>query len=277
MITAQKVKELRERTGIGMSKCKQALEEASGDINLAIENLRKSGLASAVKKEGRETNEGLIGFAQNDSYVALVEINSETDFVAKNERFQEYLSEMAEEVIVSKPKDAEDFSSKPYSKDASLTIDQYRSTVIQVLGENIVIKKLKLIKKDEGHSFGVYSHMQGKIVCVVELNKSGFDALAKDVAMHVAAASPEYLSPKEVPAEIVDQEREIARSQMKGKPDHIIDKILEGKLQTFYGENCLTNQLYIKETSSKIKVEDVLKQADKDLKICNFIRWQVGG
>ncbi len=274
MITAQKVKELRDRTGIGMSKCKQALEEAKGDINLAIDNLRKAGMASAVKKEGREAKEGLISFAENATHLAIVEINSETDFVAKNDKFKAYINEMAEEALGSKPTSTEDFLQNPYSKDAQFSIDQYRATIVQVLGENIVIRNLELIEKKKDHSYGLYSHMQGKIVTFVELSGPDQENLAKDIAMHVAAEAPEYLNPEDVPQKVIDHEREIAKSQMKGKPDHIIDKILNGKIETFFSEVCLTKQKYVKE--NKLTVEQVVSQAGKDLKVTRFLRWQIG-
>lgn len=274
MITAQKVKELRERTGVGMTKCKKALEEASGDINLAIDNLRKAGMASAVKKEGREANEGLITFAENKERIALVEINSETDFVAKNDKFKAYLKEMADEVLTSNPGSAEAFLTQKYSKDPSLTIDQYRSTIIQVLGENIVIKKLLVIEKDKDHSYGLYSHMQGKIVTCSELSGPNQEALAKDIAMHVAAEAPDYLNPEDVPQDLVEHEREIAKSQLKGKPENIIDKILIGKINAFYDQTCLTRQKFVKD--SKLSVEKVVAQTAKDLKVVRFIRWQIG-
>lgn len=274
MITAQKVKELRERTGVGMTKCKKALEEASGDINLAIDNLRKAGMASAVKKEGREANEGLIGFAENDTAIALIEINSETDFVAKNDKFKAYLADMAQEVLTSLPANAEEFLNQKYSKDAAMTIDQYRSTIIQVLGENIVIKKLEIIKKQPNYSYGLYSHMQGKIVTCVEITGPEQGDLAKDVAMHVAAEAPEYLNPEDVPEKVLEHEKDIARSQMVGKPENIIEKILTGKMQAFYDQVCLTKQKFVKE--NKFSVEQVVANAGKDLKVSKFVRWQIG-
>lgn len=274
MITAQKVKELRDITGIGMTKCKKALEEASGDINLAIDNLRKSGMASAVKKADREAKEGLIAFAENDEAITLIEVNSETDFVAKNDKFIDYLKEMATEALNSNPESLEAFLATPFSKDSSMTVDQYRSTIIQVLGENIVIRRLERIAKKPNHSYAVYSHMNGKIVTFVELSKGNHDTLAKDVAMHVAAASPDYLNPESVPANVIDHEKEIARSQMQGKPDNIIEKILGGKVEAFFKEVCLTKQAFVKE--SKFSVEQVVESAEKGMVVSQFLRWQIG-
>lgn len=274
MITAEKVKELRERTGVGMAKCKQALEEASGDINLAIDNLRKAGIANAVKKEGREAKEGLIAFAENGSHIAILEINSETDFVAKNDKFKDYLNAMAEEALSSTPASLEDFLGQTFSKGDGLSIDEYRSTIIQVLGENIVIRKLLILKKQKNHSYGLYSHMQGKLVTFVELSGPGQVALAKDIAMHVAAEAPEYLNPEEVPHDVIEHEKEIARSQLAGKPDNIIEKILGGKVSAFFDQVCLTKQKFVKD--SKHSVEEVAANAAKDLKVVRFARWQIG-
>jgi elongation factor Ts len=274
MITAEKVKELRERTGVGMAKCKQALEEASGDINLAIDNLRKAGIANAVKKEGREAKEGLIAFAENGSHIAILEINSETDFVAKNDKFKDYLNAMAEEALSSTPASLEDFLGQTFSKGDGLSIDEYRSTIIQVLGENIVIRKLLILKKHKNHSYGLYSHMQGKLVTLVELSGPGQVTLAKDIAMHVAAEAPEYLNPEEVPHDVIEHEKEIARSQLAGKPDNIIEKILGGKVSAFFDQVCLTKQKFVKD--SKHSVEEVASNAAKDLKVVRFARWQIG-
>ena len=191
------IKELRDRTGVGMGKCKEALEEAHGDMELAISNLRKAGMASAVKKEGRTTNEGMIGTAENGQVVALVEINAETDFVVKNERFQQFLKNIAEEIATTRPASLEAFLKQKFSKDNHLTIDEYRATIIQTIGENIQIKRLKIIPKSSDKSIGVYNHLGGKIVTLVEIKGSpSQDALAKDIAMHIAAASPEYLAPE---------------------------------------------------------------------------------
>lgn len=274
MITAEKVKELRERTGVGMAKCKNALQETNGDIEKAIDNLRKAGMASAVKKEGRSANDGLISIAENNAHIALVEINSETDFVAKNDKFKDYLKAMAEEVLNTKPANVESFVSQKFSQDPELTVDEYRATIIQLLGENIVIKRIQLIDKKPNHSYGTYAHMQGKIVCVVELTQNGFETLARDVAMHVAAEAPEYLNPDEVPSDVVNHEKEIAKSQIKGKPADIVDKIVDGKINAFLDQVCLTKQKYVKDT--KNSVENFLTSQQEGLKVSHFIRWQVG-
>lgn len=278
-ITPNMIKELRERTGVGMGKCKEALEEAKGDMELAIANLRKAGMATAVKKEGRETKEGMIGVAEKGDSIAVVEVSAETDFVVKNDRFQQFLTNIAQEVAASKPASLEAFLQQKYSKDPSLTIDQYRATVVQAIGENIQIKRLKTYKKGSDRSVGVYSHLGGKIVVVVEVAGSGSEeSIAKDIAMHAAAAAPEYLSPEQVPQQIIDNEKEIAKAQIQGKPAFVVDKILEGKLNAYYDAACLTRQKYIRDDS--ISITDLInrrsKEAGKPLTLANFTRWVVG-
>jgi elongation factor Ts len=278
-ITAAMIKELRDRTGVGMGKCKEALEEAGGDLELAISNLRKAGMASAVKKEGRATNEGMIGVAENGSTIALVEVNAETDFVVKNDRFKQFLDSIAAEVAATKPNSLEAFLQQKYSKDGSLTVDQYRATVVQTIGENIQIRRLATLSKGANKSVGVYSHLGGKIVTFVEIvGSSQEEALAKEIAMHVAAAAPDYLSPEKVPSNIIENEKEIAKSQIKGKPENIVDKIVEGKIKAFFDGVCLICQKYIKDDSQTISdiVNKRSKETGKPLTIVHFERWAVG-
>lgn len=278
-ITAQMIKELRERTGVAMAKCKEALTEANGDMELAIENLRKSGAASAVKKASRETKEGQIGFAENGDRVALVEVSAETDFVVNNDRFQEFLQNMADEALRLAPESVEAFVKEKSSSQPGLAIDEVRTNLVQTLGENIQIKRVHVFKKASDKSFGVYSHLRGKILTVVELGgTSGEEELAKGIAMHVAAASPDYLKPEEVPASIIEQERAIAKDQMKGKPENIIEKILSGKIEAYYDQACLIRQKYIRDDSLSIEqlVEKRSKEIGKPLKLVSFTRWNVG-
>ncbi len=278
-ITAAMIKEVRERTGVGMTKCKDALNEANGDVENAISVLRKSGMASAVKKQGRQTKEGMIGTASSSKGIAVVEVNSETDFVVQNDLFREFLTNVTQEVADTMPGTLEDFLAQKYSKEAELTIDEYRGTMVQTIGENIRIKRLKTFTKDDSQSIGVYSHLNGKIVVVVEVEGSADEAdLARDIAMHIAAASPEYLAPEFIPSEKVDHEREIARSQMAGKPENIIDKIIDGKLKAFYDSVCLMNQAFIKDDSLTVAevVSRRAKEAGKDLAVTGFVRWAVG-
>lgn len=278
-VTAAMIKELRERTGVGMGKCKEALEEANGDMELAIANLRKAGMASAVKKEGREAKEGMIGVAESGSTVALAEINAETDFVAKNDRFKQFVEAIANDLATTNPTSLDAFLQQKSSAEPTLTIDQYRATIIQTIGENIQIKRVLTFQKSPERSIGVYSHLGGKIVTVVEITGSGDEeALAKDIAMHVAAASPDYLSPDKVPQEIIESEKEIAKGQIQGKPANVIDKIVEGKVNAFYDASCLTRQKYIKDDSITVSelVNKRAKETGKPLALTRFIRWTVG-
>lgn len=278
-VTADMVKELRERTGVAMGKCKEALDQTGGDMEAAIDYLRKAGVASAVKKEGREAKEGIIGTAENSSGVSLVEMNAETDFVTQNEHFKAFLKDVAQEVVDVKPSSIEELLGKKARKDPSLTVDQFRAQIIQQLGENIQIKRFTIIHKSNDVSVGIYSHMGGKIVTAVVLTGgAGHEALAREIAMHVAAESPEYLRPDEVPEETRLREEEIARSQVVGKPENIIGKIIEGKLNAFYDQVCLPRQKFIKDTS--ITVDQYLhnesKRLGKQLTLKSFIRWKVG-
>ncbi len=278
-VTAEKVKELRERTGVGMGKCKEALVEAQGNMDKAIDVLRKAGMASAVKKEGRTVNEGLIGYAEDHQGVALVEVNAETDFVTQNDKFKQFLKDVATEIVETKPASLEAFMQQKSKHDRSITIDEYRALVIQSLGENIQIKRLLLLKKTADVSLGIYSHMGGKIVCVVVLSGgSGEEALARDIAMHVAAEAPEFLAPEDVPDDVREKEAEIARSQMQGKPANMVEKIVEGKVKAFCDQVCLVCQKYVRDPSVTVSalLEKEGKRLGKDLKILTYYRWKVG-
>ncbi len=274
-MTVQQIKELRDRTGVGMGACKKALVEASGDLEQAIVALRKAGMASAAKKESRATNEGIISFSEGPECVALVEVNAETDFVVKNDRFQEFTKVIADEIAKTNPSSLEDFLKQTIAKDGGVTVEEYRHSIIQTIGENIKISRILTIPKNSSKSVGVYSHMGGKIVVAVEIEGgSGAEDMAKDVAMHVAASSPEYVNPKSVPGEILEKEKEIIKSQIQGKPENIVDKIIDGKINSFYKDHCLTEQPFVKD--DKKSVSEVVSALNKDLKVSQFTRWSVG-
>lgn len=279
-VTADMVKELRERTGVGMGKCKEALDQAHGDMEKAIDLLRKAGMASAVKKEGRETKEGMIISGESKDAIALVEINAETDFVVQNERFKHFAKDIAHEVATTKPASLEAFLEQKFSKDPSLTVDQHRAIVMQSLGENIKIRRLHIFPKSSSHSLAIYSHMGGKIVTLVEMDGgAGQEAFAREIAMHIAAESPDYLRSDEVPADVKAREEEIARGQVIGKPAAIVDKIVEGKLKAFYDQACLLNQKFVKDNS--ITITDLVakegQRLGKPLAIRRFVLWKIGG
>lgn len=278
-VTASMIKELRDRTGVGMGKCKEALTEANGDMELAIANLRKAGMASAVKKQGRDTKEGVIGTAETPDTLVLVEVNAETDFVIKNDKFQKFLQDMANEIAITKPASLEAFLKQHYSKERDLTIDEYRATIVQAIGENIVIRRLKVLPKKPGHTLAVYSHLGGKIVTTVDISGDAHEAdLAKGIAMHIAAAAPEFLGPEQVPAETIAHEREIAKGQIIGKPAHIIDKIVDGKINAFYDAACLLRQKFIRDDTVTVSelVSRRAKETKKPLAVVGFQRWTVG-
>lgn len=278
-ITAEMIKELRERTGVGMGKCKEALVLAEADMEKAIDILRKAGMASAVKKEGRETKEGLILTAEDSSSLVALEANAETDFVTQNDRFKHFVHDCVKQALETKPASLSELNEQPYFKDRSITIDQYRNLVIQALGENIQLKRFELIAKHPNRSYGIYSHMGGKLVVIVEIDgASGQEEIAREIAMHVAAESPEYLRPEEIPPVVIAREEEIARSQVVGKPENIVEKIVAAKVKAFADQVCLIHQKYVKDNTVTIQqfLETCSKKVGKPLSVHCFWRWKVG-
>ncbi len=278
-ITPDKIKELREKTGVGMGKCKEALVLAEGDMEKAIDHLRKAGMAAGVKKEGRETKEGLILTAEGKQSLVIAEANAETDFVAQNDRFKHFLHDVVKQALETKPKSLDELNNQPYYKDRSITIDQYRNLVIQALGENIQLRRVEVLHKHENSSYGIYSHMGGKLVVIVEIEGSADqEGIAKEIAMHVAAENPEYLRPEEIPPHIMEREEEIARATVEGKPANIVDKIVAGKIKAFTDQVCLINQKYVKDNSVTVQqfLEGASKKLGTPLAIRCFWRWKVG-
>jgi len=274
-ITMEMIKELRSKTGVGISKCKEALEQSSGNLEEAVTFLRKAGIAQAVKKGDRETNEGAIAVFDGAERVAIVEVNSETDFVSQNERFQAFAKEMAEEIALGNPSDPASFLTQPSSKHAGMTIDEVRGTLVQSLGENIQISRLAIFEKKAGHSIGYYVHMGGKMAAVVDLQGAeDLQDLGKELAMQAVAADPAYLAPSDVPEDIKEGERAIIREQIKNKPPEIQEKIVEGKLNAYYEQACLTRQKYVKDPSMTI---EKLLASKGDVEPVSFVRWQIGG
>ena len=263
-ISATLVKELRERTGMGMMDCKQALIEAKGDITQAIEELRKSRGVKASKKAGRSTADGKIAVYSDGSKAFMVEVNCETDFVAKDDTFIEF----TEKVIT-------ELSSGNYENVQALmkgNLEDKREKLIQKLGENIVVRRIAK-NHTSSTNVGSYLHSNKKIACIVSL-EGGTPETAKDIAMHVAATDPIAIYPEDIPKEIVDKEKEIfqAQSTESGKPQNIIDKMVEGKLKKYLAEVSLSEQDFVKD--SKIKIRSLLKE-DK-AKVIAFERFKVG-
>jgi len=278
-ITADKIKDLRQRTGVGMAKCKEALVLSEGSMDKAIEHLRKTGMAASVKKEGRETKEGVIGVQETKDAIGLIEVNCETDFVAKNEKFVHYVDSLAKQIAANKVLKLDAFLSEKSSADPSMSVEDHRNQFIQSFGENIQIKRIELIEKAKDASYGIYSHMGGKIVTVVEIKGDAHQpVLAKDIAMHIAAEDPSYLSPELVPHELIKKEEEVAKAQIKNKPENIVEKIIQGKINAYLDQVCLVGQKFIKDPSVSVAdyVKQIGKEANKTLKITCFWRWEIG-
>jgi elongation factor Ts len=283
-ISASDVKTLREKTGAGMMDCKRALADANGDPEKAVEVLRERGLARAVKREGRETSEGTIGMTLEPGLGALVELGCETDFVAKTDDFQRLAAELAGQV----------------ASDASLTdagallgaslgddsVDERIKTSIGKLGENIVLKRVARLASDGSGRVGGYVHAGGKLGVLValrtELESAEIDALAKDVAMHVAAADPTPVSVDKdgVPQDFLDRESELFRRQavQEGRPEKIIDRIVEGRIQKVYKEVCLLEQPFVKDPERSVRqvLEDASQRLGGEISVSGFARFKLG-
>ena len=262
-ISASQVKELREKTGLGLMDCKKALEEANGDIDLAIEELRKTSGIKASKKSGRSAADGLIGITTKDKDFFMIEVNCETDFVARDDSYINFTKETLDT-----------YSNNPsYSLEQLLEsgVEDNREKLVQKLGENIVVRRLA--KSDDSSISGSYLHSNNKIGCIVSL-EGGDEALANDIAMHAAATDPMAVSPLDIPKETVDKEREIfkAQSEESGKPPEIIEKMIEGKISKFLAEVSLTEQDFVKDPN--IKISKLL--ADNNASILSFTRYEVG-
>ena len=262
-ISASQVKELREKTGLGLMDCKKALEEANGDLELAIEELRKTSGVKASKKSGRSAADGLIGILSKNSNIFMIEVNCETDFVARDQSFIEFTSNTLN-----------DYSERPDSSLEELLqngVEENREKLVQKLGENIVVRR---IDKTSGSSVaGSYLHSNKKIGCLVSL-EGGDMSLANDIAMHAAATDPMAISPSDIPSETVEKEREIFRAQSEdtGKPTEIVEKMIEGKVSKFLSEVSLTEQDFVKDPNQKIsKLLD-----DNNATILSFTRFEVG-
>jgi len=241
--------------------------------------LRKAGEATAVKKESREAKEGIIGFAETESAIAVLEVSAETDFVVKNDDFQHFVKTLCELAVKQKPKSLEEFLVMGSNVDPVMTVDQYRQSYVQKFGENIQFKKLDILMKEPQSSYGIYSHLGSKLLTIVQLRGSTAEKpFAKDLAMHVAAEDPDYLKADEVPEDIKQHEGEIAKAQIKNKPDNIIDKIVQGKIKAFCDQVCFLSQSYIKDTSKTVQevVDEVSKRLTRPLEVVKFWRWKVG-
>lgn len=271
MVTAAMVKELRERTGAGMMECKKALVESNGDITVAIENMRKAGQAKADKKASRTAAEGVIVVCNsNDNKQAvMMEVNCETDFVARDEGFLSFVNTVAKVALDNKVSSVEDLAGMQYS-DAE-TVDEARKNLIVKIGENINVRRVTYFASEDGF-MGSYIH-SGRIGVVLEM-QGGSTALAKDVAMHITAANPLVVTPEEVSEELVEKEKEIfaAQAEQSGKPAEIIEKMISGRIRKFLDEVSLLGQPFVKDPSTT--VSKLLKA--ENAQVVSFVRYQVG-
>ena len=273
MITASQVKDLREKTGAGMMDCKKVLTETDGDMEKAIELLRERGIAKAAKKSDRVAAEGIVAaYVSEDGKVgAVVEVNSETDFVAKNEEFKTFVEDVAEQIAKENPADVEELLAQTSIKDSSKTVKEVLTDKIAKIGENMTIRRFK--RFESNGLVEKYIHGDGKIGVLVDI-ENGDAELAKDICMQIAAAKPEFLDKKAVPQERLDKEMEILKAQAmnEGKPEAIAEKIVQGRVGKFYSEICLVEQEFVK--NPDLKVKELL--SSKNAKINRFARFEKG-
>ncbi|MGL4534322.1 MAG: translation elongation factor Ts [Fusobacteriaceae bacterium] len=274
-ITASLVKELRERTGAGMMDCKKALVEMGGDIEKSIDLLREKGIAKAAKKAGRVAAEGLVfdAISADKKSAVVLEFNSETDFVAKNPEFVDFGKKLAELALTNDIKTIEELNS--LEMEAGKTVATSVSELIAKIGENMNLRRFDKVTSAEGF-VTVYNHLGGKLGVIVELTGEATEASilkAKDIAMHVAAMDPQYLDKSEVTTDDLEREKEISRKQLEaeGKPAQIIEKILLGKMNKFYEDNCLVNQIFVKAMN-----KETIAQFAGENKVVSFKRYKVG-
>ena len=269
MVSASMVKELRELTGAGMLDCKKALDEVNGNMEEAITYLREKGISKAQKKSSRIAAEGLALSKVNGNKAVIVEVNSETDFVAKNEEFIKLINAIADTLLESNAKTVEEALELKYE---DKTINDLIIEKISTIGEKLSLRRFEIVEKKYSEVFGTYSHLNGKIVTLDVLSSD--EELAKDIAMQIAAMRPSYLSKEDVPSEVVEKERTILKETAvnEGLAENKIDMIVNGRLNKFYEEICLLEQGFIKE--NKMKVSKYVES--KNSKILSFVRYEVG-
>jgi elongation factor Ts len=269
-ITAAMVKELRERTGAGMMECKKALTETNGDMEAAIEHMRKTGMAKAEKKAGRIAAEGKVVVAMNDDATrgVILEVNCETDFVSSGDDFSGFTNKVAKAALEQQPANIDELNALAIDGG---TVDEVRRALIAKIGENISVRRFELINAGSGK---LASYLHGTRIGVVVDMEGGSDELARDIAMHVAASKPAYVSADNVPGDVVEKEKEIliAQAQDSGKPDDIIEKMVEGRIRKYLAEITLLGQPFVKDPDQV--VEKLLKSAGA--KVVMFARYEVG-
>ena len=273
MFSAGDVKALREKTGAGMMDCKKALQESNGNMEDAITWLREKGISKAAKKAERIAAEGLTEALVEGNSAVVVEVNSETDFVAKNEEFKNFVSKLVKTLVNTDVKTIEE-ANELTLVDTNETIKEAVINLTAKIGEKISFRRFEIIKKTDTQTFGVYSHMGGKITTLVTL-EGATEAVAKDVAMHAAAMRPQYLNKEEVPSEVLEKEQAIMKEQLlnEGKPADRVEQILIGKTNKFYEEICLENQIFIKAENKETVGKFV---ANNNGSLVKMVRYEVG-
>jgi elongation factor Ts len=270
-VTAQMVKELREKTGAGMMDCKKALTETNGDMEKAIDFLREKGIASAAKKGDRIAAEGLTYVVAEGNNAVILEVNSETDFVAKNEAFQSLVKELAAHLLANKPATVEEASAQTIN---GVTVADYINAAIAKIGEKLSLRRFTVVSKTDNDAFGAYLHMGGRISVLTVLEGTTDADAAKDVSMHIAALRPLYVSRDQVSQEEVERERQVLTTQAlnEGKPENIVAKMVEGRLGKYFEDVCLLDQTFVKNPDQKVRqfVES------KGASVREFIRYEVG-
>lgn len=289
-ITAAMVKELREVTGVGMMDCKKALTETNGDMEKAVEFLREKGLAASAKKAGRIASEGIVSIYLNEdnSKGTIVEVNSETDFVAKNQLFQDYVAAVAKQACASTSANMDEFLAETWAADTQYTVQEALSQQVAVIGENLNIRRFENYTKAQSGKLVSYIHGGGRIGVLIELaceNESEeLVELGRNIAMQIAALNPQFISEDEVPAEHIARETEILTQQAKNdpknasKPDAIIEKMIVGRLKKEMKEICLVEQPYVKDTDMSVKqyIESVAKTVGAPISIARYVRFETG-
>jgi len=261
-ITAQMVKELRDKTDAGMMDCKKALTEADGDMDKAVDLLRKAGIAKAAKKAGRAATEGTIVALIEQGRAVLVEVLCETDFVARNEKFSAYARDLAQRVL------ADDTLDGDVGETVGAAEEERVGELVAAIGENIQVRRV--VRWTGAAQFGSYLHMGGRIGVLVEAEGADSPDLLPDICMHIAAFSPRYVTPGDIPEDVLAKEREIAEAQVQGKPENIIGRIVMGKIAKWQKEVCLTQQPWLRDDKSS------LGKVAPGLTVKGFLRWAVG-
>jgi elongation factor Ts len=271
-VTAQMVKELREKTGAGMMDCKKALTETNGDMEKAIDYLREKGIAKAAKKSDRIAAEGTTYIEVQGNKAVILEVNSETDFVAKNEGFKVLTSNLASHLLANNPASVEEALEQ--KMDNGETVQEHINGAIAKIGEKLSLRRFAVITKTDADAFGAYLHMGGRIGVLSLLEGTTDESVAKDVAMHAAAANPKYISRDQVSQEETEREREVLTQQAlnEGKPENIVAKMVEGRLSKFFEDICLLDQSFVK--NPDLKVRQFVESKGATVK--NFVRYEVG-